>query len=152
MATVKSYALKLFGTVAYSDNTKGTFEATTDNTITRSLVATTKDSAGAINDFALLNRDQHSNLLSLFADTTWVVTLTTTPPATSKTVKDFVAFLTGTVAYSDNTKASFAVEWFKGLTDFRPSDTASVGADLRSQDLAVLNSLLQAVAPSSTVA
>lgn len=152
MGTIKSYVLKLYGTVTYSDNSKGMFETTTDDTITRKQIAVPKDAVGPLNDFALLNRDMHSNLLSLFADTTWVVTLTTTPPATSKTVKDFVAFLTGTVAYTDNTKASFAVEWFKGLTDFRPADTTSVGTDLRAQELAVLNSLLQAVAPASTVA
>lgn len=152
MAHVRSYALKLFGTVTYSDGSKGMFEATTDNTIGRSLVAVPKDPTNPINDFALLDRDKHANLLSLFADTTWAVTLTTTPPSVTKTVTDFVAFLSGLVAYDDNTKASFAVEWFKGLTDFRVADTASVGAALKADDLAVLNSLLKAVDPAGSVA
>jgi hypothetical protein len=152
MAHIRSYALKLFGTVAYSDGSKGMFEATTDNTIGRSLVAVPKDATGPLNDFALLNRDKHASILGLFADTTWAVTLTTTPPVTSKTVTDFVAFLSGLVAYDNNTKASFAVEWFKGNVDFRPADTASVGAALRADDLAVLNSLLKAVDPAGSVA
>lgn len=152
MAHVRSYALKLFGTVTYSDGSKGMFESTTDNTITRSLVAVSKDTTNPINDFALLNRDKHANILGLFADTTWVVTLTTTPPSVTKTVTDFVAFLSGLVAYDDNTKASFAVEWFKSNVDFRAADTASVGAALRADDLAVLNSLLKAVDPAGSVA
>ncbi len=152
MANVRSYALKLYGTVTYSDGSKGMFEATTDDQVGRSLVAVPKDATSPINDFALLNRDKHANILSLFADTTWVVTLTTTPPVVTKTVTDFVAFLSGLVAYDDNSKASFAVEWFKGLTDFRLVDTAAVGAKLRSDKLAVLNSLLKAVDPAGTVA
>lgn len=152
MANVRSYALKLFGTVSYSDGSKGMFEATTDNTIGRRLVAVPKDTTGPINDFALLNRDKHANILSLFADTTWAVTLTTTPPVVTKTVTGFVASLSGLVAYDNNTNASFAVEWFDGLTDFRAADTAAVGAKLRSDNLAVLNTLLKAVDPAGSVA
>lgn len=152
MANVRSYALKLYGTVAYSDGSKGMFEATTDDQIGRAQIAKPKDTTSPVNDFALLDRDKHALLLSLFADTTWTVTLTTTPPSVTKTVTDWVAFLSGLVAYDDNTKSSFAVEYFKGMTNFRSADTAAVGAKLKSDKLSVLNLLLKAVDPAGSVA
>lgn len=152
MSTVRSYALKLSGVVAYSDGSKGMFEITTDDTISRSQVAMSKDTTGVRNDFALANRDKHANLLSLFTDTTWTATLTTTPPSAAKTVTSFSALLSALVAYTDNTKASFAVEWNDTTVDFRSADTASVGAALKSGKLTALNTWLKTMAPSSSIA
>lgn len=152
MSTVRSYVLRLSGVVSYSDGSKGTFETTTDDTISRSQSITSKDVTGVRNDFALVDRDQHANLLSLFADTTWAVTLTTTPPSVTKTVTAFVASLSGLVAYTDNTQKSFAVEWDSTTTDFRAADTALVGANLKTDKLAVLNTWLKAIDPAGSVA
>lgn len=158
---VRDFTVKVSGTVAYEDQSHGSFEATGRWTGQFSGVVAQHSSADSLEHFRQLYSDQSAGImqvLDLLATATapGAITLTPAAPTTSKTVTSFVLEVSGMVALDDNSKVGYIAQWVNGVVSLYPAETESTWAELAavvagSQPVDFLTTVFEAVADSATI-
>ena len=121
---VNDFVLRVSGTVAYSDNSNGSFE---------SIVRLEGSGGGLIAQHNSAHSQYHFS--QLYADMSTSVDevlgvlgiLTVAPPTTTpdKTVSSFVMEVSGFVVNDDGTKGPFVVQRVNGSVDVYPDDSSA---------------------------
>jgi hypothetical protein len=133
---VKDFTVKVSGTVAYSDQSHGSFEATGKWVGQFGGLVAQHNNAASLEHFRQLFNTNSANItqvLDLLADSgapRGVVTLTTAAPAVPKTVTSFVMEISGVVALDDNSKVGYIAQWVNGVVSLYPAETASTWTEL----------------------
>lgn len=123
---VSNFTVKMSGTVAYTDNSHGSFESSASWQGHIGGVVATHSSADSEANFSQLVADKSAELTSMFNVLGGTVTLS--PPAATpdKTVSSFVMEVSGEVSYDDGTPTGvFLAQWVNGVVDVFPSDSAT---------------------------
>jgi hypothetical protein len=135
---VSDFTVKVSGTVAYDDNSHGSFEATAIWRTNLGGVVAQHNQADSQFHFSQLYADEALNV-----DTTLDILpgptppsgeVTLTPPAASpdRTVTSFVMEVSGLVSEDDNTVSSFVAQWVNGALDLFPNETVPAWLSLTS--------------------
>ena len=133
---VKDFTVKLSGTVAYEDNSHGSFEATAVQKGNLGGVVATHYSPDSLENFKQLYQDNAMGVDAMLA--VFPGTITVTPPAgsASKQVASFVMEVSGIVAFDDGRVRSFVAQWVNGVLDLFPDETDSTWAELTAGGVA----------------
>lgn len=133
---VKDFTLRVSGTVAYSDRSHGSFEAVGRWKGQFGGLVAQHTNADSLENFRRLyasNSTGVEQVLDALAPNPTdggVVALTPAAPSVAKTVSSFVLEVSGLVAYTDNSKASFIVQWVDGVVNVFPTETVQTWQDL----------------------
>ncbi|MHC4792485.1 MAG: hypothetical protein ACYS8Y_13845 [Planctomycetota bacterium] len=126
---VSNFTVKLSGTVAYTDNSHGSFEATAVWKGSLGGVTAQHSSADSLEHFRRLHADNASgvravlDVLTPSTDDGAIVLSGIAAPAVSKTVSSFVMEVSGLASYDDNSKTSFVAQWVNGVVNLFPAET-----------------------------
>jgi hypothetical protein len=125
---VRNFTVKFSGTVAYTDNSHGSFESTAIWRGELGGVVASHNTADSQYNLSQLYADQPVNvqamLDALVSGPTTAITLS--PPTTTpdKTVESFVAELSGGVSYDDgSSNGLFISQWVSGVVNLFPLDS-----------------------------
>lgn len=131
---VSDFTVRVSGTVAYTDGSSGSFEASAIwRTNLGGIVATHNNSFSRENFAQLWNNSQMGvqQVLDILAPSgPGQVSVTSVDTVTSKTVDSFVMEISGLAAYDDNTKAGFVAQWVNGAVNLSPDETLQTWADI----------------------
>jgi len=122
---VSNFTVRMSGTVAYTDNSHGSFEASAIWRGELGGVVATHSSSDSQANFGQLAADRGGQLASMLAVLPGTITLT--PPATlpDKTVSSFVMEISGVVSYDDRTpNGLFLAQFVNGVVDLFPAESA----------------------------
>lgn len=160
---VKDFTVRVSGTVAYDDQSHGSFEAVGKwKDQFGNLVAQHNDE-DSLENFRRLYSDRSMGVEQVLAvlapagSPRGEVTLTPNAPSTAKTVNSFVMEISGLVAMDDNSKTSFVAQWVDGVVNLFPDETESswnelatvTGAGPHAVDF--LTTVFEAVADSASI-
>jgi len=144
---ITDFVLNLFGTIAYDDDSHGSFESTFRQSGEFSGVVAQHSSEDSKFHFAQLLNDRANGINALLAELPGSVILTYTSVTPDKNVNSFVMNISGTVTYDDNTSGSFAIQWVDGIINVFPSEaTRHWYAITLESPGAILNQIFNAVA------
>jgi hypothetical protein len=128
---VSNFIVRMSGTVAYTDNSHGSFEASASWKGELGGVIATHNSPDSQANFSQLAADKASGLSALLAVLPGTITLTPPTAAPDKTVSSFVMEISGLVSYNDKTpNGVFITQWVDGVVDLFPADAAKHWAAL----------------------
>jgi len=124
---VSDLTIRVSGTVAYSDNSHGSFEATAVWKTNLGGVIAQHSSVDSQLHFAQLYADKaaevNATLAILPAGSEGVVGVTPPSPSPNKLVTSFVMEVSGLVTLDDNSNSSFVAQWVNGVLDLYPDET-----------------------------
>jgi hypothetical protein len=122
---VRNFTIKFSGTVAYTDNSHGSFESTAIWNGELGGVVASHSTASSQYDLAQLHADKPADLQAML-DVLGGVALNPAAMAPDKTVASFVAELSGGVAYDDgSSNGLFISQWVSGVVNLFPVDSPS---------------------------
>lgn len=127
---VRNFTIKVSGTVAYDDQSHGSFEATAIWKGHLGTLVAQHNGADSLEHFRRLYSDKTMgvnevlDVLAPAGSPHGEVTLTPAAPAEAKTVTSFVMELSGLLASDDNSKAGFVAQWVNGTVNLYPDETA----------------------------
>ena len=127
---VRNFTIKVSGTVAYDDQSHGSFEATAIWKGHLGTLVAQHSSAYSLEHFRRLYSDKSMGVdvvLAVLAPSGsphGEVTLTPVAPLEAKVVTSFVMELSGILASDDNSKASFVAQWVNGVVNLYPGETS----------------------------
>lgn len=133
---VRDFTVKVSGTVAYSNNSHGSFEAAAKWQNQFGNLVAQHSNTDSLEHFRQLYANESTGItqmLELLAPTgspRGVVTLATAAPTTLKTVDSFVMEISGVVALDDNSKVGYIAQWVNGVVSLYPSETESTWTEL----------------------
>jgi hypothetical protein len=134
---VRNFTVKFSGTVAYDDNSHGSFESTAIWTGELGGIVSTHSTAASQEHTSQLYADKATELNEMISILGPGVTLS--PPAATpdKTVDSFIAELSGSVVYDDGTPNGFFIaQWIGGALDLFPLDSSTHWAAVTSDPVA----------------
>lgn len=150
---VSDFTVRFNGTVAYDNNSTGSFEASAIWKGNLGGVVATHSSQDSLENFRQLFNDRQTNVNNVLAVLPGSISLTTPAPSTPKTVSSFVLEISGLVAENDNIKHVFIAQWVDGVVDLFPDETdrawALITADSNGTNF--MEMVLEAVAGSEHV-
>lgn len=151
---VRDFTVRMSGTVAYSDNTHGSFEASAMWRGNLGNVVATHASADSLEHFKQLFGSEAASVNLIFAVFPGTVTITTAAPTTQKEVTSFTMEISGLVATDTNTKHGFVAQWIDGVVNLFPAETDEAWALITdsTSGKSFLDSVLEACAGSGKVA
>ena len=151
---LNDFTIRVSGTVAYTDNSNGSFEASATWRGHLGNVIATHNSADSLEHFQQLFNDKAVDVNSTFAIFPGTVTITTPVPTVPKDVNSFVMEISGVVTEDDNSKHVFVAQWVNGAVDLYPTNTNTAWALITASTTgkSFLDSVLEAVAGSTRVA
>ncbi len=129
---VSGLVLRISGTVAFSDGSHSPFDVsfTSGSGLIADGIESNPFPSTSLETYKQLDESSPTTISSVIDLLPSVVSLLPDAPTTSKTVSDATFFVTGTVAYDDNNKESFAIEYYKEAVNHFPTKTASVWTDI----------------------
>jgi hypothetical protein len=159
---VKDFTVKVSGTVAYDDQSHGSFEATGRWVGQFGGLIAQHSSEASLENFRQLYAGESAGItqvLELLASATGpgYVTLTPAAPASPKTVTSFVMEVSGLVAFTDNSKAGYIAQWVNGVVSLYPAETESTWEELATvvgggdQPVDFLTAVFEAVAETASI-
>lgn len=158
---VSDFTVKVSGTVAYEDQSHGSFEATGRWAGQFSGLVAQHSSTDSLENFRQLYSDNSAGViqvLDLLAPGTSAgdVTLAPVAPTTNKVVTSFVLEVSGVVALDDGSKVGYIAQWVNGVVSLFPNETESTWAELAAmvsgdQPVDFLTTVFEAVADSATI-
>lgn len=133
---VKDFTIKVSGTVAYSDQSHGSFEATGKWVGQFGGLIAQHSSEDSLEHFRQLYADKSAGVtlvleqLAPSGASHGVVSLMPIVPTNAKTVTSFVMEISGLVAFTDNSKAGYIAQWVNGTVNLYPAETESTWSEL----------------------
>jgi len=122
---LSDFTVRVSGTVAYDDDSHGSFESSAIFRGNLGGVVASHNSVDSLDHFQQLYNNMSVNVDSMFALLPGTVTLTPATPTSPKTVSSFVMEISGLITEDDDTKQSFVAQWVNGTVDLFPSETDS---------------------------
>lgn len=127
---VKDFTVKVSGTVAYEDNSHGSFEATAVQKGNLGGVVATHYSQSSLENFKQLYQDAAMGVDAMLAVFPGTITVTPDAGTAAKQVASFVMEVSGIVAFTDGRVRSFVAQWVNGVLDLFPDETDATWAEL----------------------
>ena len=118
---VSNFTIKISGTVAYADNSHGSFESTS-NWMGSLGVISQHNTADSQFHFNQLIADKSDDVNSMLAALPGSVGLSPGVSLPDKTVESFIMEISGVVSYDDNTQGLFLVQWVAGVVNVFPDE------------------------------
>lgn len=129
---VNDFVAKVSGTVAYTDNSHGSFEATAKWRNSLGGLVAQHNSADSKYHFSQLYADESIGLNSMLGVFPGSISLSPAATTPNKKVKSFVMEVSGRVVYDKTKVGSFIAQWVDGVVDIFPSETDATWAALTS--------------------
>ena len=160
---VRDFTVKVSGTVAYDDQSHGSFEATGKWVNQFGNLIAQHSSEASLEHFRQLyasNSAGVNQVLDVLAppgSPRGEVTLTPNAPVNPKVVTSFVMEVSGLVAFDDNSKAGYIAQWVNGVVNLYPTETESTWNELATVTGAgphavdFLTSVFEAFADSASI-
>lgn len=150
---VSDFTVRFNGTVAYDDNSTGSFEASAIWKGNLGGVVATHSSQDSLENFRQLFNDKQTSVNNALSVLPGTISLTTPAPSTPKTVSSFVLEISGLVAEDDNTKHVFIAQWVDGVVDLFPDETDRAWELItaNANGTSFMQTILEAVAGSGHV-
>lgn len=144
---VSDFTVKVSGTVAYDDNSHGSFEATAIWQTNLGGIVAQHNQTDSQFHFAQLFADKTTNVNATLAllpggSGQGDVTLTPTAASPDRTVTSFVMEISGLVSEDNNTRSSFVAQFIDGTVDLFPSESVPAWRSLNDGTVPGANSLL----------
>jgi hypothetical protein len=133
---VRDFTVKVSGTVAYDDQSHGSFEATGKWVGQFGGLIAQHSNTDSLEHFRQLYANESAgitqvlDLLAPSGSPRGIVTLATAAPATQKVVTSFVMEISGMVALDDNSKVGYVAQWINGVVSLYPTDTLDTWSEL----------------------
>tara|TARA_R100001244_G_scaffold25113_4_gene25555 strand:- start:14106 stop:14609 length:504 start_codon:yes stop_codon:yes gene_type:complete len=131
--SLSDFTVRISGTVAYSDRSHGSFEASAIWKGNLGGVVAQHSNPDSLEHFRRLAESKSVELADTLAvlapagSPQGIVTFATLPaPVTSKTVTSFVMEVSGLITDDDNSKDGFSAQWVNGAVNLFPDDTEVV--------------------------
>jgi hypothetical protein len=160
---VNDFTVRVSGTVAYSDQSHGSFEAVGKWRGQFGGLVAQHSSTDSLEHFRQLyasNSMGVQQVLDILAESgapRGVVTLTPNAPTNPKTVTSFVMEVSGLAAFDDNSKAGYIAQWVDGAVNLFPAETADTWNELATvvgagdQPVDFLTTVFEAVADNASI-
>jgi hypothetical protein len=140
---ISDFTVKVSGTVAYANNSHGSFEATATQNGNLGGIVATHSSADSQLHFRELYQDSSAGVDAMLAVLPGTITLTPAAGTAARQVSSFVMEISGVVAFSDRRVRSFVAQWVDGVIDLFPAETDATWTELTAGG--VVRSFIQQV-------
>ena len=127
---VKDFTVRVSGTVAYEDNSHGSFEASAIQKGNLGGVVAQHSNPDSLTHFRELYQDTAMGVDAMLAIFPGTITLTPLAGTAARQVSSFVMEISGIVAFDDGRVRSFVVQWVNGVVDLFPDETDATWAEL----------------------
>ena len=130
---VSNFAVKMSGTVAYADNSHGSFEASAFWKGELGGIVATHSSTDSQANFSQLVADRSGRLATMLAVLPGTIILTPPVVTPDKIVSSFIMEISGSVSYDDKTpNGLFLTQFVNGVIDVFPADSTKHWSALES--------------------